>query len=98
VLDALMFEERGIPGIALVTEPFRQTGAAMAATWGLPGFKFVETPHPIAILDDVETGDRAENLVSLVLALLRGEGIAGERPMTQAGTIDRKTLRDRRCA
>ena len=90
-----MFEERGIPGIALVTEPFRQTGAAMAATWGLPGFKFVETPHPIAILDDVETGDRAQDLVSQVLALLRGEGIAGERPMTPAGTIDRKTPRDR---
>jgi hypothetical protein len=45
----------------------------MAATWGLPGFKFVETPHPIAILDDVETGDRAQDLVPLVLALLRGE-------------------------
>ena len=69
-----MFEERGIPGIALVTEPFRPTGAAMAATWGFPGFKFVETPHPIAILDDVEAGNRAQDLVPLVLALLRGEG------------------------
>ncbi len=29
-----MFEERGIPGIALVTEPFRQTATAMATTWG----------------------------------------------------------------
>jgi hypothetical protein len=74
VLDALMFEERGIPGIALVTEPFRQTGAAMAATWGLPGFKFVETPHPVAILDEVETSDRAQDLVPQVLALLRGGG------------------------
>ena len=68
-----MFEERGIPGIALVTEPFRQTGAAMAATWGLPGFKFVETPHPIAILDDVEMDDRVEDMMPQVLALLRGE-------------------------
>jgi len=68
-----MFEERGIPGIALVTEPFRQTGAAMAATWGLPGFRFVETPHPIAILDDVELDDRVEDVLPRVLALLRGE-------------------------
>jgi hypothetical protein len=73
VLDALMFEERGIPGIALVTAPFRQTGAAMAATWGLPGFRFVETPHPIAILDDVELDDRVEDLLPQVVALLRGE-------------------------
>jgi hypothetical protein len=50
VLDALMFEERGLPGIAVVTEPFRQTGSAMAAAWGLPGFRFLAVPHPIANL------------------------------------------------
>jgi len=65
-----MFEERGIPGIALVTEPFRQTGTAMAATWGLPGFRFVETPHPVAILGGKETDELADRLVPLVLALV----------------------------
>ena len=65
-----MFEERGIPGIALVTEPFRQTGTAMATTWGLPGFRFVETPHPVAILRTEETDDRADHLLPQVLALL----------------------------
>ena len=69
-----MFEERGIPGIALITEPFRQTGRAMAATWGLPGFKFLEVPHPIAILDEEETDDRAEDLVPQVIDLLRPGG------------------------
>ncbi len=66
-----MFEERGIPGIALVTEPFRQTGAAMAATWGLPGFRFLDVPHPIAILGDKDMDDRADQLVLLVAELLR---------------------------
>jgi len=70
VLDALMFEERGIPGIALVTEPFRQTGAAMAATWGLPGFRFLDVPHPIAILGDKDMDDRADQLVPAVAELL----------------------------
>ena len=52
----------------------------MAASWGMPGYPFVDTPHPIAILDDVETGDRAQDLVPLVLALLSGEGTrAGAR-------------------
>jgi hypothetical protein len=73
VLDALMFEERGIPGVALITTPFRQTGAAMAATWGLPGFKFLDTPHPIAILGDKEMDERADQLVPQVVALLIGE-------------------------
>jgi len=66
-----MFEERGIPGIAVVTEPFRPTGAAMAATWGLPGFRFLATPHPIATLGDKEVGERADRLAALVVELLR---------------------------
>ena len=66
-----MFEERGIPGIALVTAPFRQTGAAMAGTWGLPGFRFLDMPHPIAILGDKDMDERADRLVPLVVELLR---------------------------
>jgi hypothetical protein len=42
----------------------------MAATWGLPGFRFVETPHPVANLREEETDDRANHLLPLVLALL----------------------------
>jgi hypothetical protein len=72
VLDALMFEERGIPGVALVTEPFRQTGTAMATTWGLPGFRFLCVPHPIAILRDKDLDERADGLVPLVVGLVTG--------------------------
>jgi hypothetical protein len=72
VLDALMFEERGIPGIALLTEPFRQTGTAMATTWGLPGFRFLCVPHPIAILGDKDLDERADGLVPLVVGLVTG--------------------------
>ena len=67
-----MFEERGIPGIALVTEPFRQTGVAMAATWGRPGFRFLCVPHPIAILGNTDLDERADRLVPLVVELLAG--------------------------
>ena len=73
MLDAILMEEQGVPGIAIVTTPFRNTGKAMAESWGKPGYPFLDTPHPIAILDDVETGDRAQDLVPLVLALLSGE-------------------------
>ncbi len=67
-----MFEERGIPGIALLTEPFRQTGTAMAATWGLPAFRFLCLPHPIAILGDKDLDERADGLVPLVVGLVTG--------------------------
>jgi hypothetical protein len=71
VLDALMFEEKGIPGIAVVTTPFLQTGAAMAASWGLPGFRFLDTAHPIATLSSDELDQRAAALAPLVADLLR---------------------------
>ena len=67
-----MFEERGIPGIAIVTDPFRQTGTAMATTWGLPGFRFASTPHPIATLGGAELDERAARLTEMVVELLKG--------------------------
>jgi len=72
VLDALMLEERGIPGIAVITDPFRQTATAMAATWGLPAFRFATTPHPIATLQGPDLDVRADRLTEQVLELLRG--------------------------
>jgi hypothetical protein len=70
VLDALMFEERGVPGIAVVTEPFRETGRAMATTWGLPGFRFLDVPHPIATLGAGELDALAARLVPRILEVL----------------------------
>jgi len=71
VLDAILFERAGVPAIAIVTEPFRPTGEAMATSWGLPGYRFLDMPHPIANLDDKELDARADRLVEPVLALLR---------------------------
>lgn len=67
-----MFEERGIPGVALVTEPFRQTGVAMATTWGLPAFAFLDIPHPVANLGEAELAERADRLLPAIASLLRG--------------------------
>ena len=78
-----MFEERGIPGISVVTEPFRQTGAAMAATSGLPGFRFLDIPHPIAILGDKDLDERADGLVSLVAELVTGASPSRPSPPTR---------------
>jgi hypothetical protein len=71
VLDAILFERAGVPAIAIVTEPFRPTGEAMATSWGLPGYRFLDMPHPIANLDAKELDARADRLVEPVLALLR---------------------------
>jgi hypothetical protein len=70
VLDAILLEQQGVPAIAVITEPFHATGRAMAESWGLPGFRFLETPHPIANASDKELDERADRLVEPVLAIL----------------------------
>jgi hypothetical protein len=62
VLDAILMEEQGVPAIAVVTTPFRNTGEAMAASWGKPGYPFLDTPHPIANLVEQELDKRADEL------------------------------------
>jgi hypothetical protein len=70
VLDAMIFESQGVPAVAVITEPFRQTGQTMAASWGVPGYRFVEMPHPIANLTEKEIDEQVDRLVPKVIARL----------------------------
>ena len=63
-------ERAGTPAIAIVTDPFRATGDAMATAWGMAGYSFLATPHPIANLTDKELDERADRLVDAVELLL----------------------------
>ena len=70
MLDAILLEQRGVPAVAIVTDVFRATGQAMAASWGMTGYRFLETAHPIANLADKDLDARADQLVAPVVALL----------------------------
>ncbi|PYO03104.1 MAG: hypothetical protein DMD91_01930 [Candidatus Rokuibacteriota bacterium] len=72
MLDAILLERAGVPAIAIVTDVFRATGDAMAASWGLPGYRFLATPHPIANLTDKELDERADRLVAPLAELILG--------------------------
>ena len=65
-----MFEQHGIPSASIITDVFRATGAAMARTWGLPDFRFLEIPHPIANLTDAQLDERAAAIAPEVVKLL----------------------------
>jgi hypothetical protein len=74
VLDAILMERAGTPAIAIVTEPFRATGEAMATAWGMAGYPFLTMPHPIANLGDKELDERADRLLAAVEDLLTQRG------------------------
>ncbi len=64
-------EKAGVPAVSIVTEPFLETGAEMAASWGVPEYRFLDMPHPIANLTEDELNARADDLVDKVLWLLK---------------------------
>lgn len=71
MLDAVILEKAGIPAIPIITNAFESTAKEMAELWGVPEFRFVMMPHPLAslTLEDVER--RAGELLDKVLELLQ---------------------------
>ncbi len=70
MLDGILFEKVGIPAASIVTDVFESTGHAMAQSWGVPEYKFLALPHPIANLTDAQLDQRAREIVPQVVKLL----------------------------
>jgi hypothetical protein len=74
VLDGIVFEKVGIPAASIVTDVFEGTGRAMAVAWGLPNYKVLALPHPIANLTDAQLEQRAREIApEIVKLLLQGQ-------------------------
>ena len=71
MLDSILLEREGIPAISIVTDAFVETGNIMATNWGIPGFRFLSVPHPVANLNDEELDQRANDVVNEVVDLLK---------------------------
>src|SRR5207253_9737512 len=55
---------------------FERTARAMAAQWGVPTYKFLMMPHPIANLTEAELDQRAREMAPEVARLLlEGQGL-----------------------
>ena len=75
MLDGIVFEKHGIPAASLITDVFDATGRAMAVAWGLPTYKYLAVPHPIANLTEEELDNRAREITpQIVELLLEGQG------------------------
>ena len=70
MLDSIVFEQHGVPSASIVTDVFKVTGRAMARSWGVPDFRFLMMPHPIANLTPAELDQRAAAIVPEVVQLL----------------------------
>jgi hypothetical protein len=74
VLDGILLEKNGVPSASIITDVFEATGRAMAEQWGVPTYRFLMMPHPIANLTEAELDRRAREIVpEVVKLLLRGQ-------------------------
>jgi len=74
VLDGILLEKVGVPSASIVTDVFEVTGRAMAEQWGLPYYRFLVMPHPVANLTEGELDQRAREIApEIVKLLLQGQ-------------------------
>ena len=43
----------------------------MAKNWGVPDYRFLDIPHPIANLTEAELDNRAETVIDEVIKLIK---------------------------
>jgi hypothetical protein len=70
VLDGIVLEKNAVPAASIVTDVFERTARAMAVQWGVPSYKFLMMPHPIANLTEAELDQRAREMAPAVAKLL----------------------------
>lgn len=70
MLDGILLEKHGIPSASIITDVFEVTGRAMAEQWGVPHYRFLSMPHPIANLTEAELDQRAREMAPQVAKLL----------------------------
>jgi hypothetical protein len=76
VLDGILFEKRGLPAASIITDVFHATGRAMAEAWGIPDYKYLAMPHPIANLTEAQLDQRARDIVPHIVDILLGKHLA----------------------
>jgi hypothetical protein len=68
--DGVAFERAGLPAAVICSDAFVATADAMAALRGAPGYRYLTTPHPVAILTPDQVRERAAQLAAAVAELL----------------------------
>ncbi|MBO0832465.1 MAG: hypothetical protein J2P28_07775 [Actinobacteria bacterium] len=72
VADGILFEQAGVPAAVICSDAFVVTANAMAELRGAPGYHYLCTAHPVAVLTTDQVRQRAKELLpEVVLALTR---------------------------
>jgi hypothetical protein len=70
VADGIGFEQAGLPAAVICSDAFVVTADAMADLRGAPGYHYLRTAHPVAVLTTDQVRQRAKQLLPEVVAAL----------------------------
>jgi hypothetical protein len=70
VADGIGFEQAGLPAAVICSDAFVVTADAMAELRGAPGYHYIRTPHPVAVLTADQVRERAKQLLPDVVAAI----------------------------
>jgi hypothetical protein len=70
VADGIVFEQAGLPAAVICSDAFTVTASAMAELRGAPGYRYITTEHPVAVLGEDQVRQRAKRLLPEVVAML----------------------------
>jgi hypothetical protein len=74
VADGIGFEQAGLPAAVICSDAFVVTADAMAELRGAPGYRYIRTAHPVAVLTTDQVRERAKDLLPEVVAALTKPG------------------------
>jgi hypothetical protein len=70
VADGIGFEQAGLPTAVICSDAFVVTADAMAELRGAPGYHYIRTAHPVAVLTIEQVRQRAKQLLPEVVAAI----------------------------
>ena len=70
--DGIVLERAGVPAVSICTDAFVVPARAMADVYGLPDFRFLTIPHPIASLSPAQIEANVEPIMADVARILTG--------------------------
>ena len=74
MLDAILFEKRGIPAAVVITDPFVPTAQTIARMQQMPEVPLIVVPHPVTSLTVRQAEALADAITDEVEAALTGHG------------------------
>jgi hypothetical protein len=74
VADGIAFERAGVPAVVICSDAFTVTADAMAGLRGVPGYHYLVTEHPVAVLTADQVKERAKQLLPDVVGMLTRGG------------------------